>query len=61
MAQVQVSTPERSEIKTDAALYHRKARHCKIKSLGRALRSKMSRNKTFAEQGAYKMKRRKIE
>ena len=61
MAQVQVSTPERSEIKTNAALYSRKARHCKIKSLGRALRNKILRNKTSAKQGADKMKRRKIE
>jgi len=53
--------PERSEIKTNAALYSRKARHCKIKSLGGTLRSKMSRNKTSAKQGADKMKRRKIE
>ena len=61
MAQVQVSTPERGKIKTNATLYRRKAWHRKIKSLGGALRSKMSQNKTFAEQGAYKMKRRKIE
>ena len=61
MAQVQVSTPERGKIKTNVALYRRKDRHSKIKSLGGALRGKMSRNKTPAKQGAYKMKRRKIE
>ena len=33
MAQVQVSTPERGKIKTNAALYRRKTRHCKIKKL----------------------------
>ena len=61
MAQVQVNTPECGEIKTNAALYRRKAWHRKIKSLGGALRSKISRNKTSAKQGADKMKRRKIE
>ena len=61
MAQVQVSTPERGKIKTNAALYRRKARHRKIKSLGWAFRNQISRNKTSAKQGADKMKRRKIE
>ena len=61
MAQVQISTPEHDTIKTNAALYRRKARHRKIKSLGGALRSKMSQNKTSAKQGANKIKRRKIE
>lgn len=60
MAQVQVSALERGKIKTNVAPYSRKARHCKIKSLGRALRNKISQNKTSAKQGVYKMKRRKI-
>ena len=61
MTQVQVNTPERSEIKRTRRFYRRKTRHLKIKSLGGALRSKMSQNKIFAKQGANKIKRRKIE
>lgn len=62
MTQVQVSTPEHmTKLKRTRHSIIAKARHRKIKSLGRALRSKMSRNKIFAEQGADKMKRRKIE
>ena len=40
MAQVQVSALERGKIKTNVALYSRKARHCKIKSLVEHLETK---------------------